>query len=102
MRTCPASGVGISRSTISKSAPGLDTCAAFICVIVIGTTLLVAINPPMEISVIVESHLLLSARRPNIARHTIRLPQGVARENVVSVLYEGIEGMALVTNVLPE
>src|SRR5580692_9913188 len=99
MRTCPASGVGISRSTISKSAPGLDTCAAFICVIFIGTTLLVAINPPMEISVVVESHLLLSARRPNIARHSIRLPQGVAPENVVSVLYEGV---AQVTNVLPE
>src|SRR5579862_2866726 len=44
IRTCPASGLGISRSTISKSAPGLETCAAFIFVIFIGTTLLVAIK----------------------------------------------------------
>src|SRR5271156_6370048 len=48
IRTCPASGVGISRSTISKSAPGLEICATFIFVIFIGTTLLVAINPPMN------------------------------------------------------
>src|SRR6266436_3070795 len=30
IRTCPAPGFGISRSTISKSAPGLGTCATFI------------------------------------------------------------------------
>src|SRR3989442_4897861 len=30
MRTCPAPGLGISRSTISKSAPGFGTCATFI------------------------------------------------------------------------
>src|SRR5260370_30450359 len=30
MRTCPALGLGISRSTISKSAPGLGTWATFI------------------------------------------------------------------------
>src|SRR6266851_2918303 len=30
MRTCPAPGFGISRSTISKSAPGFGTCATFI------------------------------------------------------------------------
>src|SRR6267378_540818 len=30
MRTCPARGLGISRSTISKSAPGFDTCTTFI------------------------------------------------------------------------
>src|SRR5713101_660107 len=30
MRTCPATGFGISRSTISKSAPGLGTWATFI------------------------------------------------------------------------
>src|SRR5277367_2684859 len=28
MRTCPAAGSGISRSTISKSPPGLEICAA--------------------------------------------------------------------------
>src|SRR4029077_19723285 len=52
MRTCPASGLGISRSTIWKSAPGLGTCATFI-----GATanLVLAINPPfaktLEISI---------------------------------------------------
>src|SRR4029077_2663747 len=30
MRTCPAVGLGISRSTISKSAPGFGTTATFI------------------------------------------------------------------------
>src|SRR5579871_251454 len=30
MRTCPAPGVGISRSTISQSPPAFDTCTAFI------------------------------------------------------------------------
>src|SRR5580704_17240030 len=49
IRACPASGVGISRSTISKSAPGLEICATFIFVIFIGTTLLVAINPPANL-----------------------------------------------------
>src|ERR1700674_1986012 len=29
-RACPAPGLGISRSTISKSAPALGTCATFI------------------------------------------------------------------------
>src|SRR5216684_5053263 len=33
MRTCPAAGFGISRSTISKSAPGFGTCATFILAI---------------------------------------------------------------------
>src|SRR5580700_8490826 len=48
MRTCLASGLGTSRSTISKSAPGLGTCATFICAAFIGTTvaLFVAIRPP--------------------------------------------------------
>src|SRR5712664_2023171 len=30
MRTCPAPAFGISRSTISKFAPGFGTCATFI------------------------------------------------------------------------
>src|ERR1700716_3485067 len=30
IRTCPAPGLGISRSTISKSAPGFGTCTTFI------------------------------------------------------------------------
>jgi hypothetical protein len=41
MRTSPATGLGISRSTISKSAPGLGTCAAFIGAI---PTFVVAMN----------------------------------------------------------
>src|SRR5260370_31989230 len=43
MRTSPAAGLGISRSTISKSAPGLGICAAFIGAI---PTLVVAMMPP--------------------------------------------------------
>src|SRR5512133_4402289 len=47
MRTCPASGSGISRSTISKSPPGLDICATFIgSAAGLGATLSVAINAP--------------------------------------------------------
>ena len=45
MRTCPAPGLGISRSTISKSAPGLGICATFIGAI---ATLVVAMDPPMN------------------------------------------------------
>src|SRR5215471_5812811 len=43
MRTSPALGFGISRSTISNSPPALEICATFI-----GTTaiLVVAISPP--------------------------------------------------------
>src|SRR5712664_2717549 len=33
IRTCPAPGLGISRSTISKSAPGFGTCTTFILAI---------------------------------------------------------------------
>src|SRR4029077_765238 len=43
MRTWPALGLGISRSTIWKSAPGLGTCATFIGAIAI---LVVAMMPP--------------------------------------------------------
>src|SRR5271156_7108225 len=45
MRTSPAPGLGISRSTISKSAPGLGICAAFIGAIAI---FVVAIVSPLE------------------------------------------------------
>src|SRR5579864_7484919 len=82
IRTCPASGVGISRSTISKSAPGLETCAAFICAIFIGTTLLVAINPPMNFGHEVGKRLSLQkaavTRGLNLTEHftptTINMP----------------------------
>src|SRR6266571_4115353 len=42
MRTCPAPGCGTSRSTISKSPPGLGTCTAFIGA---NATLVVAMLP---------------------------------------------------------
>src|SRR4029077_8488907 len=45
MRTSPGPGLGISRSTIWKSAPGLGTCAAFIGAIAI---LVVAMMPPLN------------------------------------------------------
>src|SRR5262249_54803042 len=41
MRTCPEVGLGISRSMIWKSAPGLETCASFI---VATETIIVAIH----------------------------------------------------------
>src|SRR5437764_7054942 len=50
IRTCPGPGSGISRSTIWKSAPGLEICAIFIFALVIGTTLFVAISPPDSFS----------------------------------------------------
>src|SRR6266566_9391084 len=42
MRTCPVPGCGTSRSTISKSPPGLGTCTAFIGA---NATLVVAMLP---------------------------------------------------------
>src|SRR5215469_6049240 len=57
MRTCPAPGSGISRLTISKSAPGLGTCAAIIGASSgLGTTLIVVIRPPRNLA-IAEEHL---------------------------------------------
>src|SRR6185437_12852526 len=50
MRTCPAPGVGISRSTISKSAPGLETCATFIgATFGAAAALIVDISPPEKL-----------------------------------------------------
>src|SRR6266567_1581695 len=45
MRTCPTPGLGISRSTIWKSAPALGTWATFMGA---TATLVVAINPPLN------------------------------------------------------
>jgi hypothetical protein len=48
MRTSPAFGSGISRSTISKSAPGLEICAT--CIVAtsgFAAMLSVAITPPL-------------------------------------------------------
>src|SRR5438067_13565350 len=44
IRTCPAPGSGVSRSTILKSAPGLGTCATFI----VPIATVVAIHPPLD------------------------------------------------------
>src|SRR5579864_7838600 len=53
MRTSPVPGLGISRSTISKPAPGLEICATFM----VATATVVAINPPLNLSDIVEKQL---------------------------------------------
>src|SRR6267154_5051065 len=74
MSTCPAPGLGISRSTISKSPPALEICATFIGAI---ATLVVAINASYEFSSFVEKHLLLLS---------VYL-SGVIRENEVVCRY---------------
>src|SRR5215467_9834589 len=63
MRTCPASGSGIPRSTISNFPPGLEICAAFIGAVVgFGATLNVAIIPPLTRDV------LKTFAEPNLGR----------------------------------
>src|ERR1700685_1014364 len=52
MRTCPTPGCGISRSTICKLVPGLETCATFIVPI---ATAVVTINPPESLHDVAES-----------------------------------------------
>src|SRR5580704_18045514 len=52
IRTCPAPGLGISRSTIWKSVLGLEICATFM---VAAATDVVAIDPPVEFAAMVES-----------------------------------------------
>src|SRR6266850_5007643 len=67
-RTSPAAGSGISRSTISKSAPGLEICAAFIgATSGSGVTLIVAISPPIKLQLWFEECLLLLPKRPAFA-----------------------------------
>src|SRR5215472_3133925 len=46
IRTSPAPGLGISRSTTSNSPPGLTICAALIVAV---ATLVVAIIPPQKV-----------------------------------------------------
>src|SRR5215467_10052777 len=58
MRTCPEVGLGISRSMIWKSAPGLETCATFI---VATETVIVAIQPPL-LAAETTNHLLATPR----------------------------------------
>src|SRR5579863_4424015 len=69
MRTCPASGLGISRSTISKSAPGLGICAAFIG----ATAILVVamISPVLLLSRYFEDEFQLHWRSKRKARNAI-------------------------------
>src|SRR5229473_5222376 len=71
IRTRPAPGSGISRSTIWKPAPGLEIWATFM----VATATVVAINPPLSLSDIVEKQLLhflaerstlLAARLPHL------------------------------------
>src|SRR5262249_56265133 len=62
IRTCRSLGFGISRSTIWKSAPGLETCATFI---VATATVIEAINPRTNCR-IVEKQLLSVATRPRL------------------------------------
>src|SRR6516162_10437423 len=61
MRTCPAPGLGISRSTISKSPPALEICAAFIGA---TPTFVVAMMPPDESRPYRLKHLLTVRRDP--------------------------------------
>src|SRR5207249_2719852 len=64
MRTCPKSGSGISRLTISKSPPGLEICATFIgATSGFAATLSVAINPPDNFVTVVEKQWLSPARQ---------------------------------------
>jgi hypothetical protein len=51
MRTCPAPGSGMARSTISKSPPGLEICATlFGATSGFGATLNVAMNSSYDLS----------------------------------------------------
>src|SRR5215468_9872217 len=60
MRTCSEVGLGISRSMIWKSAPGLETCATFI---VATETVIVAIKPPL-LAAETTHHLLFASYAP--------------------------------------
>src|SRR6267143_121550 len=128
MSTCPTPGLGISRSTIWKSAPALGIWAAFIGAI---ATFVVAMTASYELSIAVLENSCWrgdrtlfaapvfafaqigprttgdatadicgrgSESRPAQCLHA-RLPSGVVRENVVFCLYKR---MALVTNFLPQ
>src|SRR3974377_1781575 len=59
MRTCPGPGFGISRSTISKSPPDLEICAAFIGA---TPTFVVAMMPPMNLKDNARKQLLPARR----------------------------------------
>src|ERR1700745_3140217 len=93
MRTCPAPGSGISRSTISKPAPGLEICATFICVAAIGTTLLVAINPPMKFQRLLRracdcrrgARILLAVTLPPYLKDHFQLDRGAERKACDSI-----------------
>src|SRR5437016_14514694 len=54
-RTCPGSGSGMSRSTNSKSPPGLLICAAFIFVLIKCFYLSIALSP-FPIFILIDFH----------------------------------------------
>src|SRR5436309_11502990 len=85
MRTCPASGVGISRLTICKSAPGLGTSASFIGAV---ATFVLAINPPRNFQPLFKPNsICIGARRPlTVRRPEVRelVQQITVRPNLVS------------------
>src|SRR5215472_3646565 len=64
MRTCPEVGLGISRSMIWKSAPGLETCATFI---VATETVIDDIQPPL-LAAETTNHLLATPRMVLVIR----------------------------------
>src|ERR1700683_1233355 len=80
-RTCPAVGLGISRSTISKSPPGLGTCTAFIGAI---PTFVVAITASYEYLVVI---IMTASGAVEYCLSPLRLHRQVALENIVSILY---------------
>src|SRR5262250_1520178 len=71
MRTSPVPGLGISRSTISKPAPGLEICSTFM----VATATVAATNPPLNLSNIVEKQLLqfLAERSTLLAARLLHL-----------------------------
>src|SRR6267143_5019023 len=61
MRTCPAPAFGISRSTISKSAPGFGTCATFIFAIETLRSFILDLQPQVGCTVHTIGHIFSAA-----------------------------------------
>src|SRR6266851_2883297 len=118
IRTCPTPGSGISRSTIRKSAPGLDTCATFIVPIAIAV---VAINPPLNFGIVESTYCHFEMTTPLSAplrRHLeddFQLDRGAKRkacdavhqtarvpvfsEDVLQQLRSGVSDSRLIANI---
>src|SRR5713226_9554058 len=119
MLTSPASGSGISRSTIWKPAPGLEIWATFM----VATATVVAINPPLNLSDIVEkqpSHFLaerltLLAARLSHLENDFQFDRGAERkacdavhqaarvlflsENLLQQLRSGVSDFRLIADI---